>query len=357
MKEITPEFINEIREELDSENLLYTAFDLHRQIENIMETAEKEWNLPRFSQKTDNILLIGLGGSAIGGDLLRTLFNEELKIPATLCRNYNIPGYVSENTLCICASYSGNTEEALAAYQQCMDRGARIIAVSTGGRLKELAERDGMTFLPIPSGYQPRAALGISFTSQILILMAAGILGDYKGELTAASHKIEKIAHKWKNWKTLSENPPLELAITLINKIPVIYGSAGWMSTMAYRWKCQFNENAKRYAIFGEFPELNHNEVVGWEGDEGFYEEMSVIFLRNDMDHPRIRARMDLTADIIREKASVAEIWAEGSNNLEKLFFMVLFGDLLAIYLAYLIGREPADISVIHRLKAELAKL
>ncbi len=357
MKEIIPDFINETGEKLDSEKLLDTAFNLSQQIENIMKTAKDEWNLPHFSKKPDNILLIGLGGSAIGGDLLRTLFNEDLKIPATLCRNYNVPGYVSENSLCICASYSGNTEEALTAYQQCLDRGAHIIAVSTGGRLKELAERDGMTFLPIPSGYQPRAALGISFTSQLLILIAAGILRDYSAELKAASHKIEKIARKWRNWKTPSENPPLELAMKLIDKIPVIYGSAGWMATMAYRWKCQFNENAKRYAIFGEFPELNHNEVVGWEGSEKFYEKLFVIFLRNDLDHPRIRARMDLTADIIREKASVAEILAEGENNLEKLFYMVLFGDLLAIYLAYLTGREPADISIIHRLKAELAKL
>ena len=357
MNEITPEFVNKIREKLDGENLLDTAFKLYRQIDNIVEIAKKEWNLPSFSKKPDNILLIGLGGSAIGGDLLRTLFNEELKIPATLCRSYNIPAFVSEDTLCICASYSGNTEEALSAYQQCRERGAHIIAVSTGGRLKEMADRDGMTFFPIPTGYQPRAALGTSLTSQILILMAVGILKDYSAELKAASQKIKEIAYKWENWKVPSENPPLELAMKLIDKIPVIYGSAGWMSTMAYRWKCQFNENAKRYAISGEFPELNHNEVVGWEGNEDFYDKMSVIFLRNDMDHPRIKARMDLTAGIIREKAPVTEITAEGNNNLEKLLFMVLYGDLLAIYLAYLIGREPADISVIHRLKAELAKL
>lgn len=356
MKEITPGFINETRKKLDTENLLDTAFDLYKQIDNILETGSM-WNLSQFSRKPENVLLIGLGGSAIGGDLLRNLFSEDLKIPMGLCRNYNIPGYVGENSLCICASYSGNTEEALTAYQQCLDRGAHIIAVSTGGKLKDLAERDGMTFLSIPAGYQPRAALGLSFTSQILILMQTGILRDYSMELKAASRMVKETAEKWRNWKTPADNPPLELAMKLTDTIPVVYGSAGWMATMAYRWKCQFNENAKRYAIFGEFPELNHNEVVGWEGNEDFYKNMFVMFLRNDRDHPRIRARMDLTADIIREKAPVAEISAEGANNLEKLFYMVLYGDLAAIYLAYLVGREPADISVIHRLKAELAKL
>ena len=356
MTEINRAIINKIEEETDSENLLEIAFKLNEQIDVIVNEYSGKWEIPDLSS-LKNMILIGLGGSAIGGDLLRTAMIDQLKIPAVMLRDYTVPAFVGNDTLCLCASYSGNTEETLAAYKECRDRGARIITVSTGGKLKEMAIEDGNIFCEVPKGFQPRAALGISFTAQLVILMKAGLLKSNLDELKSASNMLKQTAGKWMNWRKIDENPPLELAAKLTDKLPVIYGVAGWTSTMAYRWRCQFNENAKKYAASTEFPELNHNEIVGWEGNEDFYKDMFVIFLRTGEDHPRTQARMDLTAKIISEKAPVMEIKASGDNRIEKIYYLILFGDLLSIYVAYLNKKDPADISVIHRLKRELAKI
>jgi len=354
MKQITPQEIEKMNKALDPADLLGIAFNLKDQVKRILQIS-KDWNLPKFTPK--NILLMGLGGSAIGGDFVRTLTEGEIRVPVLTCRNYDAPEFVNEDTLCLCASYSGNTEETLSAYMQCMGKGAKIVAISTGGKLKKLADRDGVTFCFIPSGFQPRAALGLSFSAQLVILMKMGLIRNYTDELRSAAEYIGRKSGQWKAWKDPKDNPPLDLALKLHGYIPVIYGYCGYMGTMAYRWKCQFNENAKMSAISQEFPELDHNEIVGWGGPEKFYHDRYVIMLRDEDDPPRIKARIELTGRIISKVTPVVEIYSEGRNRIEKLLYLVLFGDLLTIYSAYLYEKDPSEISAIHQMKAELAKI
>lgn len=354
LKGITPDVVREMESQLDPAGMMSIAFNLDKQITGVLEIS-KEWEPPMF--KPNNILIIGLGGSAIGGDLVRALTERECTVPIVMCRDYDIPGFVNENTLCITASYSGNTEETLAAYEKCHRQGAKIVTLSTGGKLKEMAQRDGAPFCEIPAGYQPRAALGLSFTAQLLILSKLGLVKDYREQLKEAAAYVRDLGGRWRSWNDPGENPPLELALNLADKIPIIYGSPGFYGTMAYRWKCQFNENAKAYAVWNVMPELNHNEVVGWEGIKNSYNSKAVVFLRGPEDSPRIKARVDLTAKFISKKAGVMDIYACGENDLQKLFYLILYGDLATIYLAYLYHRDPSTIESIVWLKGELAKI
>jgi glucose/mannose-6-phosphate isomerase len=349
---MTPARMRQLHLELDPGGMLNAAYDLKNQILQILEES-KNWILPEFSP--ENILLSGIGGSAIGGELLKSITEKDLTIPAATCRDYDIPGFVNEKTLCICASYSGNTEETITAYQMCLEKKAKVIVISTGGKLADMASRDGVTFCPIPKGYQPRAALGLSLTAHIVIMTKMGIIRDYTQDLLAAADMVGKYTELWKNWQELPENPPLMLALDIIGHTPVVYGSCGYMGTMAYRWKCQFNENSKMFASWGVLPEINHNEIVGWCGHQQFYNDKFVVFLRDYETPQRIKTRLDLTKEIISRVARVAEVYPQGNTLIDRVFYYILFGDLLTIYLAYLDTKDPSDIQIINWLKNELA--
>ncbi|MCE1246464.1 MAG: bifunctional phosphoglucose/phosphomannose isomerase [Firmicutes bacterium] len=353
MQTMTPARIRQLHLQLDPGGMLNAAFDLKNQILQILEES-KSWKVPEFSP--ENILLSGIGGSAIGGELLKSITEKDLKVPAVTCRDYEIPGFVNEKTLCICSSYSGNTEETITTYQLCRERNATMVVVSTGGKLAEMAEKDGVAFCPIPKGYQPRAALGLSLTAQIAVLTKMGIIGDYSDELKSAAVLLGRLSDSWKNWQELPENPPLKLALDIYGHTPVMYGSGGYLGTMAYRWKCQFNENSKMFASWGVLPEINHNEIVGWCGQQQFYNDKFVIFLRDQNNPQRIKTRLDLTREIISKVAGTAEVYPQGNNLIEKVFYYILFGDLLTIYLAYLDTKDPSDIQIINWLKTELAR-
>lgn len=351
MEDITPGKIVVQKQKMDPDGMLDIAYDSKSQVEEILRISDA-WELPDFSPK--NILICGLGGSAIGGDLVRAIMEKEMKVPVIMCRDYDIPGFVDKDTLCLCISYSGNTEETLSAYRHCRERGAMIIAVSTDGKLSEMTSKDGVCFCRVPAGYQPRAALALSFCAQLLIFMKMKLIKDYRRDLQTSADFLDKLSKEWMEWETPKDNPPLELAMDLMDKIPAIFGSTSFLGTMAYRWKCQFNENTKLLATYGVIPEIDHNEIVGWHNREEFYKDKYIVFLRDQNEPPRIKARVDFTVELLSKIVPVREVYPEGENELEKLFYFVLYGDLVSIYLAYFYGKDPSEIDSIHWLKKKL---
>ncbi|MFP4497081.1 MAG: bifunctional phosphoglucose/phosphomannose isomerase [Vulcanimicrobiota bacterium] len=351
---ITTDFINNKSKEFDPEGLLEIAFNLHLQIEKVLDLSQN-WEIPEFQPQ--NIILLGMGGSAIGGDLLSAFMADQVKVPMVVCRDYKIPAFVNENTLCIATSYSGNTEETLTAYEKCVEKRARVVALSSNGKIEELSLKDGAWLGKVPGGYQPRTALGFLFASLYAVMVKTGLYKGKLDDLKNTAEFLKTIANQWMSWTETEENQPLKLAISLKNRIPVVYSSSGYMETIAYRWKCQFNENSKMFATSTYFPELNHNEIVGWGAPEGLLDDKFVIILREPEENTRVKARIELTREYLKKKVKVEEIFPKGETRLERLFYFILFGDLLSIYLAYLYDKDPAEIDAIHWLKKELAKL
>jgi glucose/mannose-6-phosphate isomerase len=339
---------------IDSAGMLECVHTFPQQLEDALNIT-RDWKINTYNPI--NIVILGLGGSAIGGDLLRAYLLHQARIPIQVCRDYNIPEFVNNNSLVLVPSYSGNTEETLSAYEQARGKGAHLIAYSTGGLLQQKAERDGISHFKIPAGYQPRAALGYAFVSLLITLQKMQIIVNQDEVLQETLQVLKDLQNAWQPVITAEQNLPKTLAQQLLGKIPVIYGSQDETAVIAYRWRCQFNENSKVLVSHHYFPELNHNEIVGWSGIRENYERLAVIFLRYPDDYMRITKRIELTKEFIAGKAPVEEIFAWGKSRLAKMFSLIYLGDLTSVYLAVLQGIDPTPVKVINWLKGELAKI
>jgi glucose/mannose-6-phosphate isomerase len=309
----------------------------------------------------NNIVVAGLGGSAIGGDFLRALYAPYLKCPVEVVRDYHLPAYVGEQTLFFAASNSGNTEETLSAYAAARASRAAIVAFTTGGELLKRARQDGVPAIVVPGGLQPRAALGFSF---VPLIVAAAKLGAMPtvllDDLDEAAAALRGVRDRCSPDAPDRDNEARKLAAGWVGRIPVIYGSQGERGVVAYRWKTQINENAKAYAIANVFPELNHNETVGWSGSMGQgnpESNLAVTILRDDREPPHIQMRVRLTEEIIAKHAArIDEVWARGQSALARMLSLSYTGDFASCYLAYAYGEDPTPVRVIDWLKSELAK-
>jgi glucose/mannose-6-phosphate isomerase len=311
-------------------------------------------NLENFAP--DSITLAGMGGSAIGGDLARSYLASELKIPFWVCRNYNLPEFVNEKSLVFVSSYSGNTEETLSAYQEAKRRKAKIIAITSGGKLLEESKNFNYPFILLPKGFPPRAALGYSFTPILVTLSRSGLVSDKMEELEKASKFLEENRNEYSLERKTGENPAKTLAVNLFQKIPIIYSSTDYFDAVGYRWKGQLCENSKILAFNNYFPEFNHNELVGWKVLEHIRDRVVVIILQDKEDHPRIQRRMQIVKEIIeKEKVKVIEIKSEGENLLCRIFSLIQLGDFTSFYLAILNQVDPTPVKVIDLLKNKLA--
>jgi glucose/mannose-6-phosphate isomerase len=311
-------------------------------------------NLENFAP--DSITLAGMGGSAIGGDLARSYLASELKIPFWVCRNYNLPEFVNEKSLVFVSSYSGNTEETLSAYQEAKRRKAKIIAITSGGKLLEESKNFNYPFILLPKGFPPRAALGYSFTPILVTLSRSGLVSDKMEELEKASKFLEENRNEYSLERKTGENPAKTLAVNLFQKIPIIYSSTDYFDAVGYRWKGQLCENSKILAFNNYFPEFNHNELVGWKVLEHIRDRVVVIILQDKEDHPRIQRRMQIVKEIIeKEKVKVIEIKSEGENLLCRIFSLIQLGDFTSFYLAILNQVDPTPVEVIDLLKNKLA--
>ncbi|NLJ76434.1 MAG: bifunctional phosphoglucose/phosphomannose isomerase [Peptococcaceae bacterium] len=303
-----------------------------------------------------NIVVTGLGGSAIGGDLLRVYTADKIQVPITVNRDYSLPGFVGPDTLVFAVSYSGNTEETLSAYKEARARGASVIAITTGGELAGMVEKDGVPLVRIPTGCAPRAATGYLFIPTLVILQRLGMLPDMTDETTAMAGFIKELQKKIGPESPREENVSKQLAHKLYKKLPVIWGVTGTTEVVAQRWKGQINENAKAPAYWNVFPELNHNEIVGFEYPLEVLNKIHLVILRDKQDHPRIQKRIEVTKDIIKDTIDgVTEVWSSGEGDLARLFSLVYTGDYASLYLAALYGIDPGPVKAIDFLKWELA--
>jgi glucose/mannose-6-phosphate isomerase len=270
-----------------------------------------------------------------------------------IARGYALPPWTTSDMAVLCASYSGETEETLAIYEAAGAVGAHRIVCTTGGRLAHSARADGVPVIPLPGGFQPRAAVGYALVVALEVAALVGAGERLHTEIDVAAAHVEQLVADWG-----PDSPPDSLAKSLARRlhgtIPQIAG-AGLTAAIAYRWKTQFNENAKLPAFAAELPELDHNEIVGWEGTPGLG-RFSAVFLDDCDLHPRVRERISLSSELIADHAATVErIQSVGETAIERLISLVLLGDLVTIYAAVLAGQDPAQIDVLHALKQRLA--
>lgn len=304
-----------------------------------------------------NIVVTGLGGSAIGGDILRSYSLSRLAVPLLVNRDYLLPQFVDRDTLVLAVSYSGNTEETLSAYTEARDKGAQVIAVTTGGKLAEMAREDGYPLVGIPGGLVPRAATGYLFAPLALIMEQLGLLPGVAAELKETVEVLRARRDKLEPGREAPDNEARVIASRLVNSIPVIWGSSSTTEVAAMRWKGQINENAKSPAYFNLFPELNHNEIVGFEAPEELLGKLALVVLRDEADHERVKKRIAITKGIIGDRVnSVTEVYATGASFLARLYSLIYVGDYASVYLALEYGINPTPVKVIDYLKAKMAE-
>jgi glucose/mannose-6-phosphate isomerase len=300
------------------------------------------------------LVVAGMGGSAIGGALARAALGDRASRPIVLARGYALPAWTTPDTAILCASYSGDTEETLAIYDAAGALGARRIVATTGGQLAESAREDGVPVIPLPGGFQPRAAVAYSL---VVALEVAGLCGAGErlhAEIDVAAAHAEQLVAEW-GPEGHDSCLAKDLARSLHGTIPQIAG-AGLTSPIAYRWKTQINENAKTPCFSDDLPELDHNEIVGWEG-AGELGRFSAVFLDDSDLHPRIRQRIELTRGLIATNAvGTYRVEGVGETRTGRLVSLVLLGDLVSLYLAVLRNVDPTPVPSIEHLKHALAK-
>jgi glucose/mannose-6-phosphate isomerase len=303
-----------------------------------------------------NIVVTGLGGSAIGGDLLRAYLADVCAVPIVVSRHYFLPEYVDEKTLVIVSSYSGNTEETNASYADAIKRKAKIFCVTSGGAVKATALKKKHPFIEIPGGLPPRSALGYSFFPTLIALSKLGLIPLQKKAIKETIALLKSESALYANIAS-PENLALRLAGQLRGQLPVVYSAADRFDAVNVRWRGQFSENAKVLAYGHVFPELNHNEIVGWGVLRDLMKQIHVLILRDRGDYKRVQLRMGITRDIVRDLAgTVTEVWSEGDSLLARLFSLIHLGDWVSFYLALENNVDPTPVKKIDFLKNELAK-
>jgi glucose/mannose-6-phosphate isomerase len=302
-----------------------------------------------------SIVLCGLGGSAIGGDLLRSYLAGELAVPFTVNRAYTLPSFVGRDTLVIISSYSGNTEETVAAHREARKRRARLLCISSGGTVASLAKKHRTPLITIPGGLPPRAALGYSFFPLLIALGRLGLIAGKQRDIAETAALLRDKAELY-GIPDSSANPALRIAEMLRGRIGVVYTSTEHFDAVGTRWRGQIAENGKSLCFGHVIPEMNHNELVGWRALEEQMRTMQVLFLRDRGDHPRIAMRMDITREVLaRHTGNILEVWSEGRSLLARMFSLVVLGDWVSYYLAILHGQDPTPVEVIDELKTRLA--
>jgi len=301
------------------------------------------------------IAVLGMGGSGIGGDLLRSVLFDQAPIPTTVVKEYRLPASVDGSTLVFACSYSGNTEETLAAYDEAAQRGATCVAITSGGLLAQRAQARGHQVVAVPPGIPPRAALPYLFLPMVAALSRSGIVRALDADAAEAADVLTAILNDASPEQRVGE--ARRLAGDFLHRIPVIYSATPFLESAAQRWKDQLNENAKTFAVWNTFPELNHNETVGWGLDDELAARLAVVVLHDPAESDRLRRRVEITRTLAFGRAgSVNEVTAAGAGALARLLSTVAIGDLASVELALLRKVDPTPVPVIDELKAQLAE-
>lgn len=343
--------ISELTVKHDPEKLFEVLRDSYTQIQDSFDT--------QFSIAHDDklnitsVVITGLGGSAIAGDFFRNLFRSELKVPVLVNRNYGLPEFCNKGTLVIVSSYSGSTEETLSSFEDAVNRGCKIFCISTGGELVKRAKAKNIPCFVLKPGFQPRYSFGLSFTALVRVLAEYGVI----------PHSNEFLQNSIALWKNRGEelssegNSAFQLAVKLLGTVPVIYGVADYTDSIVMRTKSQFNENSKVHSYFHNFPELNHNEIIGWETHAASGLKFSLLVVSDEIYHPQVKRRIEITSELIRKQGT--EVYMVSSEKSEfglRLMDIIYYLDWVTYYFAILRGKDPGEIDFIHLLKKRLAE-
>jgi glucose/mannose-6-phosphate isomerase len=337
------------------------AFDASHQFADVLGLADHLddalWRVESATIEPQDspggLVVAGMGGSAIGGLLARAALGDRASRRITVSRDYGLPAWTTPDTTVLCSSYSGNTEETLAAFEAAGALGARRIVCTTGGLLAQQARGESVPVIGVPGGFHPRAAVGYMLVVALEIAALAGVGEGVRTEIDVAAAAARRLGTAWG-----PDSPEDSLAKSLARKlhgtVVQIMGS-GLTAPIAYRWKTQINENAKLPAFSGELPEVDHNELVGWAG-ASTAARFAAVFLDDSDLHPRVRERIDLTRELVRPHAAVDErVASVGETRTERLVSLVLLGDLVSLYLAVLAGHDPGPIDLLDELKRRLS--
>ena len=344
------------KSQIDPQDMFGAIYHFTDQIRKAIVIGE-QINLQNNYSVCENIVVAGMGGSAIGGDVVKTIVHQELKIPFFVNRNYTLPNWVNEKTLVICSSYSGNTEESLSAYEDALKKGAMVCGISTGGQLSEKIKSERFDLITIPGGLQPRAALAYSFVPMLYLLRKIGLISN--SLIDNLSSSITSLENK-RDVSSVGNisNPIFKMAKDIYGMIPIIYGITDTTSVVALRWKGQLCENSKMLAYHNEIPEMNHNEIVGWGNNPDLLSELSVIWLKDKNDNKRVRARQNITKTLLNDiNIMQHEVIAEGENNVERLLDLINYGDWLSYWCAILHDTDPSPVEKIDKLKKALEEI
>jgi len=338
---------------LDSQNMAKAIYDFPQQLNHALEISEG-FVYGHQGRDIRNIIVIGMGGSAIGGDVCKVLLGNDLTVPMVISRNYLIPNWVNEYSMVICSSYSGNTEETLSAFTDAKEKGALICGISTGGKLTDRLNEINADIIQIPAGLQPRAALAYSVVPMLSILESFVGIGSY------VLDEIPKISVLLSDKRDTycqedQSNPTYQLASEIFQTLPIIYGTTETTAIAALRMKGQLCENGDMLAYHNELPEINHNEIVGWENNSSLFDRFSVIWLTDGQDHSRVQLRQNITRKLIASKnVPNHTISVSGSTASERFLHLIHFGDWVSYWCAILHGSDPSPVVPIEELKADL---
>ncbi|MCG8574974.1 MAG: bifunctional phosphoglucose/phosphomannose isomerase [Flavobacteriales bacterium] len=316
----------------------------------IREATEigKSSDFKNCEQEINKILVCGLGGSGIGGKIISFLLKDELKVPFLTLNDYEIPAWVDKNTLVIASSYSGNTEETLTAIRSCIERESEIAVITSGGQLKQMAEENGWNANIVPGGEQPRAMLAYSLVQQMYLLKNYGLIGD------ETLNQLKELPQFIDDQEEIVRFQSVTLARNIAHKTLIVYTGSRFEG-VGIRFKQQINENSKELCWSHVFPEMTHNELVGWAGGS---EQFAPVFLSTDYDHPRTQRRWEISQEIIKKYTSnVFEVKAKGGNVLEQTFYLIHYVDWVSFYVSEIKNIDPVEVDVIGHLKSEMAKM
>jgi len=343
-----------VYERLDPEGLLGRIGGLPEQCREAWRHASG-FSLPRGYGEVDQVVVAGMGGSAIGGDILRVLAELESSRTVSVCRGYDLPAFVGERTLVIACSHSGDTEETVSAFEQALERKAKVVLITTGGRLLAMARERDVPALVYEYAGEPRSALGHQLMALLAVGQQVGLVGDYSHNAAEAVALMEELKRAIAEGVPEERNPAKQLAARLHGRLPIVFG-AGVLVQAAHRWKTQLNENSKCWAVYDELPELDHNAIAGFGLPEGIGERAYVVFLYHATLHPRIILRYEATREALTRAGVPSErVEAKGSSPLSQVLTAVLFGDYVSYYLAVLNGVPPSPVEAIQHLKRKLA--
>jgi len=304
-----------------------------------------------------NVVVMGMGGSGISGDVVAAAYNDQIPVPVTVLKRYRVPAFVGPGTLALAISYSGDTEETVSMARAAADAGAALVAVSCGGALAGLARDAGGLHVPCPTGYMPRAALGALVAPIVVALGRLGMVAHGDLDLDEAVEVLSRRRDACRPDVPAPANPARELARLVDRTFPLFYGGGALGAVAAYRWKCDVNENAKAPAFWAAYPELDHNEICGWgQHGDATRQVITLVELRHGFEHGQLARRFEITRGIVEEAVNqVLEARAEGTSRLAQLLDLMYLGDWVSCYLALDAGVDPGPIEAIARLKGALA--